>query len=598
MTFLRHARHHAVLLAASVIAGVAAGASIASAAPSAVETAPGRLLFATDGGVVHDNVDARGEGFPIVLPDRSVLVVGTSGSAGSVPRVAITKVTASGAIDGTWGDRGTRDVPVGLYLLQALRQPDGRLLLVGTSRVGAAPGEGPAPLQVVRLLADGGLDATFGTGGIATTAVGIGCGGCTTAALGPDGSIVLVGATGTFPTDPTPTTVPDIHWALTRLTADGRADTSFGTNGVATIPDVRASGFNVAVLPGGQIVTEGQTGGSGSTDGVSMLLARLTASGAMDPAFGGGAPVRTPLFSGFAMLARDDGSVVVAGSQPSMLQPPFTPGRRLVAAYTPAGAPDGAFATGGVAQLEGDLDVVQLLPGAAGALTVVATPGFSFQPGARAVPATFYVGRWGAAGPPTNAPPLRTITVPFGGGGSSFVVSIRPRPLPPLGQNSFTGRYLTPRADGSFLAVGGVTVTQPTGEGTGYSIGRTALAALTPALTLDPRFGGPAAPLRAAIILSRQRARTAYTRHGVRVRLRSSAPGLWRVKIRTRDGTRVLAQSVLPVFGTTTRILPVELTRTGNRWLRGHRRVRVRVSTTARDLFGALTTTSAVGTLR
>lgn len=47
-------------------------------------------------------------------------------------------------------------------------------------------------------------------------------------------------------------------------------------------------------------------------------------------------------------------------------------------------------------------------------------------------------------------------------------------------------------------------VTQPTGEGTGFSIGRFAAAALTPSLDLDPSFGGSAAPLRLSVRLSRQ----------------------------------------------------------------------------------------------
>lgn len=595
MSFLRHGRHNAALLAASVIAGIAAGASIASAAPSHVQTAPGRVVFAEDGGVVHDDVDAGGGGLPVVLPDGSVLLVSASGKTGSVPDVAITKVTATGAIDGAWGDGGMRDVPLRLYPQQVLRRPDGRLVLVGTRRRSSAPGEGPAPLLVAQLLADGSLDTTFGTGGIATTAVGLGCGGCTIAALTADGGLVLTGATGTFPSDPAPTTVPDLRWTLTRLGPDGAVDASFGRGGVATISDVKAGGFNVAVVPDGSIVTEGQTLGSGpSGDGAGILLARLTPAGDLDPSFGGGQPVRTSLFGGSAMLVRDDGSIVIAGSERGTAAPPFSTGRRLVLAYTAAGAPDATFSGDGSTAVAAD--VQQLLPAGDRGMTVVGTGVFSFQPGTRVAPATFFVGRWPASGPPE--PALRTVEIPFGGGGSSFVVSVRPRPLPPLIQNSFIGRQLTPRADGSFLAAGGLRVSQPTGEGTGYSIGRTAVAALTPGLVLDRGFGGPAAPLTATVALRPQRARTAYERHGIRVRLRASAPGLWRVRIRTRDGRRVLAQSVLPVFGTTTRTLPVALTRTGNRWLRSHRNVRVTVAVTARDLLGALTTASAKGTVR
>ncbi len=139
-------------------------------------------------------------------------------------------------------------------------------------------------------------------------------------------------------------------------------------------------------------------------------------------------------------------------------------------------------------------------------------------------------------------------------------------------------------------------VTQPTGEGTGFSIGRFAAAALTPSLDLDPSFGGSAAPLRLSVRLSRQRASTARIRHGIRVELQASGVGLARVKI-TRGG-RAIAHSLLPVFKTSQSILPVELTRYGNAYLRRHRDVRVSITATARDLLTNTETTNARGRLR
>ena len=583
---------HAVArrIAAAALVLAATTAAPAAAAPIEVESAPGRVLYALDGGRVANNVDASGGGFAIALPDGATLVVSGAGFAPTT--LSITRVGADGRPDATFGTAGVATVTVPVFVQQALRQPDGKLLLVGTTGPGGL--SGPPAMKVARLNADGTLDTAFGAGGTATTAVGIGCGACTTAALAPDGSIVVTGATGAYPTNPTPTTVPDVRWAITRLTPGGATDTTFGNGGVATIANLKASGFNVAVLPDGRIVTEGQTAGTES----QIMLARLTSSGAMDPSFGGGAAVAAPFASGFAWLVRGDGSVVVAGQKTGQPVPPFTSGHELVAAFTPAGLPDAAFGAGGAVDLGKAIDVQQILPRAGGGMTVVAAVVGGLDLNVRAEPATLHIGRWGPAGPAAGSPlPIR-ITFPFGGGGSSFLVSKRPRPLPPLTQNTFSGRILTPRPDGSFLVVGGVHVSQPTGEGTGYSIGRTAIAKLTADFGLDRSFGGPQAPLRAALSVPRQRAPTARDRHGIRVRLRSSSPGLWRVKIRTRDGRRVLAQSVLPVFGTTARTLPVELTKTGNAWLRRHRNVRVSVAVTARDLFGTSTTTTARGTVR
>ena len=75
-----------------------------------------------------------------------------------------------------------------------------------------------------------------------------------------------------------------------------------------------------------------------------------------------------------------------------------------------------------------------------------------------------------------------------------------------------------------------------------------------------------------------------------------SAPGLARAYVRV--GRTVIAQSVLPIFGSGARILPVELTHTGAVFLRTHRNVHVSVSVTARDLLAGTVSATAIGTLK
>jgi len=146
------------------------------------------------------------------------------------------------------------------------------------------------------------------------------------------------------------------------------------------------------------------------------------------------------------------------------------------------------------------------------------------------------------------------------------------------------------------LIPGGVKVSQPTGEGTGFSIGQFAAAALTPSLALDPAFGGPAAPPRTSIRVVPQRATTARRRHGIRVVLKAPSVGLAKVKIMA--GGRTIANSLLPVFRTSAHTLPVELNRYGNTYLRRHRDVRVTVRAQARDLVANTATATARGRLR
>jgi hypothetical protein len=232
-------------------------------------------------------------------------------------------------------------------------------------------------------------------------------------------------------------------------------------------------------------------------------------------------------------------------------------------------------------------------------LLVCGTPTYTLDPNTHRVNGRIIVRRLaadGTADPAFGGLAGRTVDLPFGGGGSSFVISVHPRPLPSLYQNSFTGSGLVPRPDGSYVVAGGVSVVQPTGEGDGLSIGRFALAALTPAFTLDTSFGGPATPLRLGIRLVRQRARTARAMHGIRVVVKSSAVGLANVKVQHAGYT--IARSVLPIFKTTSHSLPVELTHYGNRYLARHRNVRVTVNATGRDLLTTTATSTAHGRLR
>jgi hypothetical protein len=139
-------------------------------------------------------------------------------------------------------------------------------------------------------------------------------------------------------------------------------------------------------------------------------------------------------------------------------------------------------------------------------------------------------------------------------------------------------------------------VSQPTGEGAGRSIFDFAAAALTPSFALDRSFGGPGERLRTSIRVARQRAATAARRHGIRVQVDASAPGLSLVKI--RSGRSVVAQSVLPIFHAGWQTLPVELTRAGTTLLRHHHRVHVTVTALSRDLLTSTATAGATGTLR
>jgi uncharacterized delta-60 repeat protein len=583
---------HKRLATALLIVGLAAPAGAQAATAPAVSQAPGRVVFPVDSGARVDNVDSGGAEIATPLPDGSTLLFGF-GTTGR-DSLKIAKIAHGGALDRSFGAGGiaTLATPGSLRytftLSQVLRQADGKLLLLSAKQPDGSPPLARSHLRVMRLNADATLDPSYGVGGTTETAINEGCGSlCSSAALQPDGSLVLAGSTGEVPAPPAP---PDLHWALTRLTPSGAVDPGFGTAGIATIatPGGSTTGLNVAIGADGTIVTDAQSQVGASS---KMLLIRLTSAGAPDPTFAGGTPADAPIDPGFLMLAQDDGSVVLDGRTPGSTTVTSTAGHSLLVRHTPAGTLDGAFGSSGVVDLGTTVHPTQLLPISGRAVLVVGAGGPHLNVKLVTADGLFAPLLGGAAG--------RNVDPAFGGGGSSFLVSVKPRPVASVAQNSFLERgdsAVVRRTDGSYLVAGGVHVSQPTGEGAGYSIGRFAAAALTASLTPDTTFGGPASTPRLSVKLSHQRAATARSRHGIRVQLKASAPGLVRVKI--SHGRRAIAYGLLPVFKTSSHTLPVELTSYGDTYLRNHRNVRVSITANGRDLLASPMKTSAVGRLR
>lgn len=558
----------AALLTTVCLTSLAGLAASASATVRSVARAPGRVAFPVDGGLVADNVDGGGVAAAVALPGGGALAVGSGYAA---------ELNADGSLNPAFGDGGVARIGVGVAVFRAgqiLRQPDAGFVVAGA---GAPANKFQHPQMVLRRFnVDGSIDPSFGTAGTAALPIQASCAGCHSVALLPGGGFLVAGNTGQA--SPAivhdPNAVPETQWVVARLTSTGALDPSFGTGGLVTLPETGAVGYTVTGLASGDILTTGHAGRIGQ---LGDSLARLLPSGALDPTFAGGAPVALPASGGFATLGYPDGSAAVG----------LDGG---VARFTAAGALDPAFGSGGVAHT-GTNPFAELLPAPGGGVLAV-----SQSVAGDGQVHIVRVAANGAVDPTVGGPAGLSLVLPFGGGSSSVLVSQRPRPLPPLAQDSFRGGTFIQRPDGSFLSLGGVLVSQPTGEGTGRSIFDFAAAALTPAFAPDPSFGGPAIPLRAALRVPAQRAVTARTRRGIRVVVSLSAPGLARVLVRA--GGQAVARSVVPVFKAGPATLPVELTSYGDAFLRGRHRVSLRVSATARDLLANTATATAGGALR
>jgi uncharacterized delta-60 repeat protein len=105
-------------------------------------------------------------------------------------------------------------------------QPDGKIVVFGTAEVGI----NNSMAAVARLNPDGSLDSSFANGGRLTLSFGYRNTHASAAfggAVQPDGKIVIFGSAGSAPLS--------TAMAAARLNSNGSIDTSFGSNGVATV---------------------------------------------------------------------------------------------------------------------------------------------------------------------------------------------------------------------------------------------------------------------------------------------------------------------------------------------------------------------------
>ena len=208
----------------------------------------------------------------------------------------------AGAIDRQFGSDGlARTAAISDdFLLTLIEQRDGKIV---------AAGDCSGKLCFVRLLLDGTVDSTFGTGG--RTVVGDlfqRNGESADAALLLDDSIIAVGSCGTAA-------------CIVKLTADGFLDTSFGVNGVIE----SASSLGIAGIPRSASVVvqlDGNAVIAGLCNGATCAL-RLRPDGSVDTVFTSNAqnivpPYSTPnyyYFYGKVGLARQaDGNLLLGAS--------------------------------------------------------------------------------------------------------------------------------------------------------------------------------------------------------------------------------------------------------------------------------------------
>jgi uncharacterized delta-60 repeat protein len=275
-----------------------------------------------------------------IQPDGSILAAGSSWSGTTSSDFCLVRYTASGALDTSFG--GTGIVTTGFESLAPPGYPytytvEGAtgLILLGNGQI-LATGQTTHGFALARYNTNGSLDTSYGSSGLVRIGTdslvppgsGPGSGNVSSvpAVMQPDGKVVLAGSLFLNAQN-------SYDVILTaRVNGDGSLDSSFGGTGLVTYGTIidpsqapttseQAAGVGLDPTTGAIVVagTQVALNSSGGVQGSSFLVLRYTPDGALDATFGTGGVVTTSV-SGYdttsaaALLIESDGSIVVAGS--------------------------------------------------------------------------------------------------------------------------------------------------------------------------------------------------------------------------------------------------------------------------------------------
>lgn len=239
--------------------------------------------------------------------DGKVLLGGDYVNASGGYNFAVVRFLADGTLDPSFGSGGIATVDMGTtdnYGQALAVQADGKILLAGRHN------EGTIDYIVMRFNANGTLDSGFGNAGIRIQAVGTSTDNCYDVAVQADGKIILAGDI-----------LNGSNWdaALVRLTAGGQPDASFGSNGIAihALSDLDDYVYGVHVQADGKIVV----GGQGQHPTFDRMIARFLPDGSLDSGFGTGGVTFSDfggVEGGFAVAEAADGTFFVPGSSTTL----------------------------------------------------------------------------------------------------------------------------------------------------------------------------------------------------------------------------------------------------------------------------------------
>jgi uncharacterized delta-60 repeat protein len=320
-----------IAVAAVLLASAVAAPAALAAAPGTLDTGFGAQGWST----VTQPGRFGGAGAVVVQGDGRIVTAGMLEQDNGKDVVMATRMLPDGSLDPTFANGGVLTLPVGIGACgNTLRlQPDGKIVIAGTGDVG-----GKMVFLAVRLNANGTPDATFGTGGVASAAVGAAAIANGVAIQG-DGKILLGGTARTVLDDPTTNA-----FAIARLNADGSLDTRYGNGGSAMFGGTGGA-WGVALQSDGKAVL----GGQATVNGTEVFqVVRVATNGRADTRFANNGIYQKLIGTkaiANAIAVQPDDKVVVTGNA--------FDGRGVAATLrlTTKGTPDPTFGSGGVSEV-------------------------------------------------------------------------------------------------------------------------------------------------------------------------------------------------------------------------------------------------------
>ena len=216
-----------------------------------------RTLDPTYGGdgVVTTSISGFSDGANalVVQPDGKVVAAGSCLTSGTNKDFCLARYLADGTLDAGFGTGGVVTTPVGSGSDEAkalVRQPDGKLVAAGACFNGASYN-----FCLARYSTSGNLDTSFGTGGLVSHLAGDFSTGANALVLQPDGKLVAGGACYDNP--------PDLEFCVVRYDVSGNIETGYSEGEGAAIvefDDEDDSIWALALQPDGKVVAAGRCG--------------------------------------------------------------------------------------------------------------------------------------------------------------------------------------------------------------------------------------------------------------------------------------------------------------------------------------------------